>query len=85
MENPNTDRIVSQLCDLQREQFMFSQELLLSVAAIQEVMKDRGYADFQSDHQKKIQALKQGALGKQIAQDIEAFGKRLHRVKLGLL
>jgi hypothetical protein len=56
--------VITQLCDYQLQQFQFGQELLLQIAAIREVMKDRGDKDFESDHQKKILHLRQGELGR---------------------
>lgn len=84
MDKPEVTAAIIRLCGIQSQQFQFTQELTISLAAIQEVMKDRGDKDFQSDHQMKIQMLKQGALGKQIAQDKATFDRAIQQLMTGL-
>jgi hypothetical protein len=85
MEKSELAPVITQLCDLQLQQFQFGHELLIQIVAIREVMKDQGYRDFESEFQKKTLQLKQGALGQEFSWKLAAFGQELDRVKSLLL
>jgi hypothetical protein len=81
MDRASMAPVITQLCDRQLQQFQIVQELLLQIAAVVEVMKDRGDKHFQSDFQKKILHLRQGELGQKIVQDIDGFQRTLQALK----
>jgi len=70
---------------MQRQQFHAIQELVLGIVALQRVMEDQGYPNFQKEYRAKIQDLRRGELGQKIAQDVAAFEQTLRQAKTDLL
>jgi hypothetical protein len=85
MDKTELATIVTEFCHIHAQQFNAIQGLTLGLAAIHEVMKDRGDKEFQRDCQRKIQDLQRGELGKQCAQDKAAFESALRRVQQDLM
>jgi hypothetical protein len=77
--------LVNHLCEMQRQQFRSTQELVLGMVAIQRVMEDHGHPNFQKDYRAKILDLRHGELGNKVAQDSAAFEQMIRRIQDSLL
>jgi hypothetical protein len=81
MENPNLSTAVNLLCDIATQHFQATQDLTLALAAMRIVLQEQGNPAFPKAYQEKIQALKGGDVGQQIARGKAEFDRRMLQVK----
>jgi hypothetical protein len=81
MENEKLAPAISFLCDVATQHFEITQEHNLALMAIQEVFRERGDEAFRDAYRTKIQDLRRGEFGQQIAQDIGIFRQRIQQIK----
>lgn len=80
MEDREIKAITHHLAQMCEKLFEANQEHLLMIAAIQSVLDDSArFPDFRKAHQAKIQELRHGELGQQLAKDRTAFQRMLNR------
>ena len=77
--------IVREFVHMHGHLFEMVQALTLSLKATQELMEDRGDRAFQDDLQTKMEFLKDGEFGRQLALDKDAFDASLRRVMTDLI
>lgn len=79
MENSELVSVVSNLCRVSRQLFDLTQDNLLMIAAIQDLMQERGSHGFRKANQEKIREMRRGDFGHQLARDKEAFESALQK------
>lgn len=84
MEKSDLALLVNHLCEIQRQQFHSTQELVLGIVALQRMMEERD-PGFEKACHAKIQDLRRGELGQKLAQDKAAFEQAIQRTKTSLL